>query len=852
MKTAAMAATVALFASAAPGGVREEVRNEIDRQIKAGYFTGAVVAAGGFEPMAAGYRTTSPERRATTTETRFDCASVTKTVVAMTCARLAAQGRIDVDRPFTDYLTDHVLAGGNCRVTVRDLAMHVGGFDASNAYQAHRDYGEFRKAAMNLRPQWAPGEHYEYACVNMIYIGWIIEKATGLRLDEAAKKYVFEPLGMDDSGWGPLPKDADVAYIPVSAVHLSMKRWKGYNGDPGQISDPGANFVSPHPIGNAGMFSTAGDLLKFARDLTERRCFERAAYDLVLACGYEKGPVRRSFGFDMSVDKIAGGASTASVAHTGWSGQSLLADPETGFYGVVLTARSSMESGKCRRARDRILSLMMPRRSADAVHSLIPAPKSFVRRAGCWTCRGDAASAASEVKRVFDAALPAEGYRLSVAADGVTLAASTDEGAFRGLTTFRQLREFMGGANTWPCCEIADRPAYAWRAYMLDEGRHFFGVETVKRVLDLMAEYKLNVFHWHLTEDQGWRIEIKKYPKLVEYAAKRPYSPPYGENEGSNGTPYGPFYYTQAQIRDVVAYAEARHIKVVPEIEVPGHSRAVLAAYPEFACDPESVKERVPRCSWGISDEVMCAGNPAAMKFYEDVLDEICGLFPSDVVHLGGDECPRTFWRKCPKCQARIKRENLAGETDLQSSVTRHFCEYLAKKGRRTMVWDEALVGGYGETADAELFPKTAIAQSWRGAGPAMAAATNGFDTVVTPWQDTYFSVPQGCADDSFAYSAWIGPVTLPLRRVFTWEPSRGMPPAAKVHALGSEACHWTERMLDATQLEYKSWPRTLGFAEAMWTAAPVRDYADFRRRAALHRSRLIRPPWRVHCAPLE
>ena len=484
--------------------------------------------------------------------------------------------------------------------------------------------------------------------------------------------------------------------------------------------------------------------------------------------------------------------------------------------------------------------------------ALIPAPKSFKLNAGVWTCRGDAAKAAQEVVRVQDPSLGQEAYKLTVTSEGVKLVSSTEEGAFRGLTTFRQLRTYMGGTNIWPCCEVSDSPAYRWRGYMLDEGRFFFGVATVKKVLDLMAEYKLNVFHWHLTEDQGWRIAIDRYPLLVKYASKRPYSPIYGENEGSDETPYGPFYYTKDQLKDIVAYATKRFIKVVPEIEIPGHSRAVLAAYPEFACDPKSVTNRVPRCRWGISDEVMCAGNPAAMKFYEDVLDEVCEIFPSDVIHVGGDECPRKYWKTCRKCQARIKVEGLQNETDLQSSVTRHFCDYLAKRGRRMMVWDEALVGGYGEKAKTGLFPKTAIAQVWRGVDAATVAATNGFDTVVSPWTETYYSVPQGCKDDPFAYSKWIGSATISLARALAWDPAKDVPRCARSHVLGSEACMWTERIRNSTELEYKSWPRCMAFAEALWTASPFRDGREFERRAEIHRAALIRAPWRVACAPIK
>ena len=481
---------------------------------------------------------------------------------------------------------------------------------------------------------------------------------------------------------------------------------------------------------------------------------------------------------------------------------------------------------------------------------VIPKPKSFKSTGGVrWLSADEAKAPVATVTR--DAKLPQEGYRLSVRSSGIRIAAATDEGEFRARTTLGQLVRRSLGRPCVPCCEIEDAPTYRWRGYMLDESRHFFGVEEVKRILDLMAEYKLNVFHWHFVDDQGWRVEIKKYPKLLEYGAKRPHSPPYGANDGDNRTPYGPFWYTQEQIRELVAYAAARHVTVVPEIEIPGHSRAVLAAYPEFACDAKSVAERVPRCVWGISDEVTCAGNPAAMKFFEDVLDELLPLFPGDVVHLGGDECPRKHWKTCPRCQARMKREGLKTESELQASVTRHFCAYLERKGKRMMAWDETLVGGYGEAANAD-FPKSAIAQSWRGTDPAVVAATNGFDAVVSPWQTLYLSVPQGCENDPYAYSLWLGPYSSSLRRVYNWDPCKGVPESARAHILGSEACLWTERINDASELAYKSWPRAFAMAETLWTAEEKRDFWEFKRRAAHHRRVLMSPKWRINCAPLE
>jgi len=481
---------------------------------------------------------------------------------------------------------------------------------------------------------------------------------------------------------------------------------------------------------------------------------------------------------------------------------------------------------------------------------VIPKPKSFKATGGVrFLMRGEDKEPKVRVSR--DKSLPREGYRLSVKVSGIDIAVSSDEGEFRARTTLKQLIRSSLGRPILPCCEIEDLPTYRWRGYMLDESRHFFGIEEVKEILDLMAEYKLNVFHWHLVDDQGWRIEIKKYPKLMEYATKRPYSPPYGENDGDNHVPYGPYFYTQDQIREIVAYASERHIMVVPEIEIPGHSRAVLAAYPEFACDAKSVSERVPRCSWGISDEVVCAGNPEAMKFFENVLKEVVSLFPADTVHIGGDECPRKYWKDCPKCQARMKREGLKTESELQASVTRHFCQFLEKKDKRMMAWDETFVGGYGESVTVD-YPRSAIAQVWRDMAHTVTAVTNGFDVVVSPWQTLYFSIPQGCANDPYAYSKWLGPASSSLRRVYNWDPCKNVPDEVRSHIIGSEGCLWTERINDANELAYKSWPRSLALSEALWTADKKRDFGDFKRRAALHRAKLTGPQWHVNCAPLE
>ena len=369
--------------------------------------------------------------------------------------------------------------------------------------------------------------------------------------------------------------------------------------------------------------------------------------------------------------------------------------------------------------------------------ALVPAPRELAWREG--TC----AYVEADVRYVRDAALPPEGYRLEVTPGGVTVASADDAGAFYARKTLKQLAAGDGGRAgarpsrgasgmprpTIPCCVIKDAPAFRWRGFMLDEGRHFFGKETVKGLLDQMADHKLNVFHWHLTEDQGWRIDVPRFPELVKYGSVRPESPMHGcrGTKGDfrgNGQPYGPYFYTPDDIREILAYAKERFIMVVPEIEVPGHIRALLAAHPEFAC-----KEGLPRvpCMFnGVQDEVLCAGNDDAIRFMEQVYDEVCALFPGAYIHIGGDECPKKRWKECPKCQARIKALGLKDEDELQAWVTRHFTDYLAKKGRRTIGWDEVYAGNPG---------KETIIQAWHiqhGNKYGLLAAEAGHPTIVS------------------------------------------------------------------------------------------------------------------------
>ena len=489
---------------------------------------------------------------------------------------------------------------------------------------------------------------------------------------------------------------------------------------------------------------------------------------------------------------------------------------------------------------------------AQAAPSIIPAVRKLVEGEGSFAFSGDVAAI---VKFESDSSIPKEGYRLSVARDGIKAAASDEAGRFYAIETLKQLTESDGkGGAKVQCVEIEDSPRYPWRGLHLDECRHFFGKETVKSILDLMARYKLNKFHWHLTEDQGWRLDVPGYPELVKYGASRPASVMHGvkafrgskeDADKLNGVKYGPYFYTESDLREIVAYAAARHIQVVPEIELPGHVYAALAAYPQFACNPDNLSERTPRLVWGIEKDVLCLGNDAAIKFMEDVVDWVCKVFPGDVVHIGGDECPQVRWQKCPKCQERIRKEGLGDHHGLQPWITRHFVKFLEARGKRALGWDEYLLGDV---------PKSAIGMSWResrsGAGHELvsgaAAAIRGHDVVMTPCSYCYLDYGQGLKEDPFFYIG--GRVT--LERCYSFDPCAGVPENAKAHILGGQGNNWTEYTWNEYDLAWKMWPRMLALAEVFWLGEAKPGFDDFKVRAPVHRRDLVR--MFVNCAPLE
>ncbi len=420
-----------------------------------------------------------------------------------------------------------------------------------------------------------------------------------------------------------------------------------------------------------------------------------------------------------------------------------------------------------------------------------------------------------------------EGYHLVVEPERILLSAFRPAGLFYGIQTLRQLfppeiesPERISNPPPWrvPCVSVTDRPRFAWRGMMLDVSRHFFPKDFVYRWIDHLARYKLNTFHWHLTDDQGWRVEIKKYPKLTEIGAWRVdredehWNERESQKEGEEAT-YGG-YYTQEEIRDIVAYARSRFITVIPEIEMPGHTSGALAAYPRFSCTggPFTV---LPGGYWPITD-IFCAGNEGTFGFLQDILTEVIDLFPGTYIHVGGDEADKTNWRICPKCQARIKREGLKDEDELQSYFVRRIETFLNAKGRRLIGWDEILEGG--------LAPQATV-MSWRGMEGGIAAARDKHDVVMSPTSHCYFDYYQG--DQDFEPLAIGG--NLPLRTAYAFEPvPESLSPEEAAHILGGQANLWTEYVADADHAEYMIFPRMAALAEAVWSAREARDWDDF------------------------
>ena len=412
----------------------------------------------------------------------------------------------------------------------------------------------------------------------------------------------------------------------------------------------------------------------------------------------------------------------------------------------------------------------------------------------------------------------AEAYRLSVNNKQVTIAASTPAGVFYGIQTLRKSLpvQTTGEAITLPAVTVADAPRFGYRGMMLDCARHFFPLSFVKKFIDILAMHNMNVFHWHLTEDQGWRLEIKSHPELTAKSSMRS-----GTVIGHNATvddsiPHGGFY-TQQEAREIVEYARQRHITVIPEIDMPGHMLAALAAYPELGCTggPYEVGHR-----WGVYKDVLCLGKESTYKFVQDVIDEVVEIFPAKYFHIGGDESPTVMWEKCPKCLQKAKDEN----TDikhLQQYFTNRVEKYLNGKGKSIIGWDEILEGKINQSA---------TIMSWRGVEPGLKAAKQGHDVIMTPSSHVYFDHYQ--AKDTKHEPDAIGGCS-PVDKVYSYEPLPDTLSAeAKNRIKGVQANLWTEYIPFTTQAEYMVLPRMAALAEVQWTPVAKKNFDDFSKRA--------------------
>ena len=413
-----------------------------------------------------------------------------------------------------------------------------------------------------------------------------------------------------------------------------------------------------------------------------------------------------------------------------------------------------------------------------------------------------------------------ESYQLKVAGDGITITGPTEAGVFYGIQSLRKSLPVAVGADiSMPAVEINDAPRFGYRGAHFDTSRHFFTVDEVKTYIDMMALHNMNRFHWHITEDQGWRLEIKKYPKLTEIGSKRTETV-IGRNSGEyDGKPYGGFY-TQEQAKEIVAYAAERYITVIPEIDLPGHMQAALAAYPELGCTggPYEVWRQ-----WGVSEDVLCAGNDQVLKFLEDVFTELIAIFPSEYIHVGGDECPKVRWEKCPKCQARIKALGLKSddkhskEERLQSFVINHIEKFLNDHGRQIIGWDEILEGG--------LAPNATV-MSWRGEKGGIEAAKQKHDVIMTPNTYLYFDYYQAKDVDNEPFG--IGGY-LPLERVYSYEPMpASLTPEEQKYIKGVQANLWTEYIATFPHAQYMVLPRWAALCEIQWSSPEKKNYADF------------------------
>ena len=455
----------------------------------------------------------------------------------------------------------------------------------------------------------------------------------------------------------------------------------------------------------------------------------------------------------------------------------------------------------------------------------------YIQQATNYAPKTKAIAAGEQVKNAIVLGLDPgiankEGYVLTTTPEGISINGQTENGVFYGIQTLRKSipAEAKEATILIPAGEIKDEPRFSYRGMHLDVGRHFFPKEFMKKYIDLLALHNMNTFHWHLTDDQGWRIEIKKYPKLTEIGSQRSRTVIGRNTQEYDNTPYGGFF-TQEEAKEIVKYAQERYITVIPEVDLPGHMLAALAAYPEMGCTGGPY-EVCPRC--GIFEDVLCIGNDQTMQFLEDVMSEIIEIFPSKYVHIGGDEAPRTRWEKCPKCQARIKTEGLkadknhTAEDRLQSYCMTRIEEFLNSKGRQIIGWDEILEG--------DVAPNATV-MSWRGMEGGIKAAQLGHDVIMTPTSFCYFDYYQTAdtKDEPLGIGGYV-----PIEKVYSLEPVPAvLTEEQSKHILGAQANLWTEYIHSSEHVEYMVLPRMAALAEVQWTQPEKKDFKDFTKRLA-------------------
>lgn len=429
------------------------------------------------------------------------------------------------------------------------------------------------------------------------------------------------------------------------------------------------------------------------------------------------------------------------------------------------------------------------------------------------------------VNITVEPSMKTDAYELDVTDQSIDIKGGSSRAVFYAVQSLRQMMpvgiekgELMSDIRIQNV-KIQDEPRFGYRGCMLDVCRHFFTVEEVKSYIDILAMHKLSVFHWHLTEDQGWRIEIKKYPELTQIGSVRKQTV-IGKNSGKyDGKPYGPYFFTQDQVKEVIQYASDRYITIIPEIELPGHALSALATYPELGCTggPYEVSQM-----WGVFPQVFCAGSEKTFEFLENVLTEVAELFPSDIIHIGGDECPKDAWKKCKKCQKRIKKEHLKNEEELQSYVVHRIEAFLKTKGKKIIGWDEILEGGVSPTA---------TVMSWRGKKGGILAAQKGNNVVMTPNDYVYFDYYQSkdIENEPFGIGGFVD-----VAKVYSLDPTEGLTSEQQEKVIGVQANLWTEYVATFSHAEYMLLPRLAALSEVGWTNLDKKDYNNFLERAKL------------------